>query len=163
MQQLNLGPGKTKRAYRCAYRRGEVDEGPPIATFACQTGCRGAHARACVAGWPGHLVVDDYAGYGSLFGAGVTEVGCMAHARRQFFKLPLANQSPIAGAALPRISELYDIESRGRDLANAERQSLREREARPKLQARQDWLQRTRATVANGGSVTCAMDYSLKR
>ena len=53
---------------------------------------------------------------------------------------------------MQRISELYEIERRGRNLANGGRQSLREREARPKLQARQDWLQRTRA-----------MDDSLQR
>jgi transposase len=83
--------------------------------------------------------------------------------RCQFFELPLANQSLVAGAALPRISDLYEIESRGRNLANAERQSLREREARPKLQARQDWLQRTRDTVADGSRLARAMGYSLKR
>ena len=163
VQQLDLGPGKTKRAYRWAYRSGELDEGPPIAVFDYQTGCCGAHARAFLAGWQGHLVVDDYAGYQALFGAGVTEVGCMARAWCRFVELQLANQSLVAGAALPRISELYEIESRGRDLANAERQSLREREARPKLQAMQDWLQRTRDTVADGGSLARAMDYSLKR
>ena len=103
------------------------------------------------------------AGDPTLFGAGVTEVSCMAHARCRFFELPLANQSLVAGAALQRISELYEIESRGRNLANGKRQSLREREAWPKLQAMQDWLQRTRATVADGGSLARAMNDSLKR
>ena len=65
-------------------------------------------------GWHWSLAGDQ-----ALFGAGVTEVGCIAHARRKFFEWQLANQSLIAGAALPRISELYEIESRGRNLANA--------------------------------------------
>ncbi len=163
VQQLDPGQGKTKRAYLWAYRSGDLDDGPRIAVFDYQTGRSGAHARAFLEGWKGHLVVDDYAGYKALFAAGVIEVGCMAHARRKFFELHKANQSPVAGEALQRISELYEIESRGRELANAERQALREREALPKLQAMQDWLQRTRDTVADGGGLARAIDYSLKR
>ena len=163
MQQLDPGQGKTKRAYLWAYRSGDLDDGPRIAVFDYQTGRSGAHARAFLDGWKGHLVVDDYAGYKALFAAGVIEVGCMAHARRKFFELHKANQNPVAGEALQRISELYEIESRGRELANAERQALREREALPKLQAMQDWLQRTRDTVADGGGLARAIDYSLKR
>jgi hypothetical protein len=40
---------------------------------------------------------------------------------------------------------------------------LRELEALPKLQAMQDWLQRTRDNVADDGGLARAMDYSLKR
>jgi transposase len=163
VQQLDPGQGKTKRAYLWAYRSGDLDDGPRIAVFDYQTGRSGAHARAFLEGWKGHLVVDDYAGYKALFAAGVIEVGCMAHARRKFFELHKANQSPVAGEALQRIAELYEIESRGRELANAERQALREREALPTLQAMQEWLQRTRDTVADGGGLARAIDYSLKR
>jgi transposase len=110
-------------------------------------------------GWKGHLVVDDYADYKALFAAGVIEVGCMAHARRKFFELHKANQGPVAGDALQRIAELYEIESRGRELANSEREC----EASLKLQAMQDWLQGARDTVADGGGLARAIDYSLKR
>jgi transposase len=48
-------------------------------------------------------------------------------------------------------------------LANSERQNLREREVLPKLQAMHEWLQRTRDTVADGGGLARAIDYSLKR
>ena len=38
--------------------------------------------------WKGNLVCDDYAGYKALFiDGGITEVGCMAHARRKFVEL----------------------------------------------------------------------------
>jgi transposase len=108
-------------------------------------------------------VVDDDAGYKALFASGVIAVGCMAYARCKFFELHEADQSPVACEALQRISELYAIESRGRELANAERQALRECEALPKLQAMQDWLEGTRDTVADGGGLARAIDYSLKR
>ena len=140
VQQLDPGKGKTKRAYLWAYRSNDLDEGPGLAVFDYQTGRSGAHARAFLDGWKGHLVVDDYAGYKALFGLGVTEVGCMAHARRKFFELHAANQSPVAAEALRRIAELYEIEGRGRKLDTEQRQHLRAQEADPKLQSLYDWL-----------------------
>jgi transposase len=163
VQQLDPGKGKTKRAYLWAYRSNDLDEGPGITVFDYQTGRSGAHARAFLDGWKGHLVVDDYAGYKALFTLGITEVGCMAHARRKFFDLHVANQSPVAAEALSRIAELYEIETRGRVLDGEQRQQLRAQEAVDKLQALHDWLLSTRQGVANGGSLAKAMDYSLKR
>lgn len=163
LQQLDPGRGKTKRAYLWAYRSNDLDEGPPLAVFDYQGGRSGAHARTFLGDWKGHLVVDDYAGYKALFALGVTEVGCLAHARRKFFELQAANQSPLAAEALRRIAELYAIEARARTLDAAARQLLREQEAVPKLQALHDWLQLTRHSVANGSSLAKALDYSLKR
>jgi len=40
-------------------------------------------ARAFLGEWRGSLVCNDYQGYDALFREGVTEVGCMAHARRR--------------------------------------------------------------------------------
>jgi hypothetical protein len=39
---------------------------------------------------------------------GVTEAGCMAHARRKFFDLHANNQSQIAQQALIYIQRLYE-------------------------------------------------------
>jgi transposase len=38
-------------------------------------------------GWRGKLVTDDFSGYKACFEQGVTEGGCMAHARRKFHEL----------------------------------------------------------------------------
>ena len=48
-------------------------------------------------GWKGALVCDDFSGYKAGFAGGITEGGCMAHARRKFFDLHVSNQSEIAG------------------------------------------------------------------
>lgn len=45
----------------------------------------GEHARNFLQGWKGKLVCDDFGGYKASFELGVTEIGCMAHARRKFF------------------------------------------------------------------------------
>jgi hypothetical protein len=43
------------------------------------------------------------------------ELACWAHARRKFFDLFQASQSPIAQEALNRLAQLYVIEADGRD------------------------------------------------
>jgi transposase len=163
VQQLDPGNGKTKRAYLWAYRSNVLETGPPIVLFDYQTSRSGAHARTFLAGWQGSLMVDDFGGYKQLFTQGVTELGCMAHARRKYFDLNAAQANPIAQEALTRIAALYEIEVRGREMTVAERAELRQTEALPLLTSMHAWLLATRVTVANGGGTAKAIDYSLKR
>lgn len=161
--QLEPGRGRTKRAYLWVYRSNDLDSGPPLVLFDYQPGRNGEHARTFLTGWQGDLVVDDYAGYKALFTQGVREVGCMAHARRKFFDLQVANQSPEAAEALRRIAELYAIEARGRTLDASDRLALRTQLAIPALQTLHAWLLHTRRTTANSSALAKAIDYSLKR
>jgi len=163
VQQLDPGKGKTKRAYLWAYRSNALETGPPLVVFDYQPSRSGAHARSFLSGWSGHLMVDDFGGYKELFRNGVTELGCLAHARRKFFDLNAAQPNALAQEALRRIAALYEIEQRGRGMSIAERTALRQGEALPLLQAMHAWLLATRMTVANGGGTAKAMDYSLRR
>ena len=117
VQQLDPGAGKTKRAYLWAYRSNDLDGDPPIVVFDYQPSRSGEHARTFLGDWQGHLMVDDYGGYKALFKAGVTELACLAHARRKFFELHAQAQMnhPLAAEALGRIGELYAIEADARD------------------------------------------------
>ncbi len=142
--QLDPGAGKTKRATLWAYHSNRLAAGPPIVVFDYQASRSGSHAGAFLAGWQGHLMVDDYAGYKALFKSGIMELACLAHARRKFFDLYAANQSPIAQEALGRIGKLYAIEEAGRGLDTDSRQALRQREAKPVLDALFAWLYATR-------------------
>lgn len=161
--QLDPGAGKTKRAYLWAYHSNRLAAGPPIVVFDYQASRSGRHASDFLSGWQGHLMVDDYAGYKALFRSGVTELACLAHARRKFFDLYAANQSPVAQEALARIGKLYAIEQAGRELDAEGRRALRQREAKPILDALFAWLYATRKGVADGGANAKAIDYSLKR
>ncbi len=161
--QLDPGRGKTKRAYLWAYRSNVLETGPPIVVFDYQPSRAGHHARSFLSGWQGHLMVDDFAGYKMIFTQGVTELGCLAHARRKFFDLNEAQASPIAQEALRRIAALYAIEALGRDMTVEARTVLRQEHAQPLLQSMHDWLLQTRVTVANGGGTAKALDYSLRR
>lgn len=167
--QLDPGSGKTKKAYLWAYRSNDLDEGPRIIVFDYQEGRSGAHARNFLGTWQGHLMVDDYGGYKFLFSneretvQPCIELGCMAHARRKFFDLHKANDSPMALEALQRIGKLYEIEAEGKTLSIAARQQLRAEKSKPALKSLHDWLIETRARTANGGGSAKALDYTLKR
>ena len=161
--QLDPGKGKTHRAYLWAYRSNVLETGLPMVVFDYQTSRAGRHARDFLAGWQGHLMVDDFSGYKALFTEGITELGCLAHARRKFFDLNVAQANPIALEALNRIAALYVVEARGRDMTVEARTQWRQEQAQPLLDSMHDWLRQTRVMVANGGGLAKAIDYSLKR
>ena len=161
--QLDPGKGKTHRAYLWAYRSNGLETGPPIMVFDYQTSRAGRHAQDFLAGWQGHLMVDDFSGYKALFTQGVTELGCVAHARRKFFDLNTAQANPIALEALNRIAALYVIETNARGMTIDARTQWRQEQAQPLLDSMHDWLRETRMMVANGSGLAKAIDYSLKR
>ncbi len=161
--QLDPGKGKTHRAYLWAYRNTMLQTGPPIVVFDYQTSRAGRHAKAFLADWRGQLMVDDFSGYKALFTNGVTELGCMAHARRKFFDLNAAQPNPIALEALNRIAALYAIEHKGKDMDVAARTLWRQAQAQPLLDSLHAWLRCARPLVANGSGTAKAMDYSLRR
>lgn len=163
--QLDPGNGKTRKAYLWAYRSNDLEPGPRIIIFDYQAGRSGRHAQNFLQDWQGHLLVDDYGGYKPLFSSTspCTELGCWAHARRKFFDLHQANNSPMAMEALQRIGMLYAIEAEGKHLTIEDRQQLRTEKSLPALNALHDWLIQTRLQTANGGGSAKALDYTLKR
>jgi transposase len=164
VQQLAPGQGKTQRAYLWAYRSNDLEGDPPLVVFDYQTSRAGRHAANFLQGWRGHLMVDDYAGYKALFQTGgIIELGCLAHARRKFFDLAQATQSPIATRALRHIARLYRIEAQAADWSIAERQVFRARYAQPRLRLYHAWLVKTRLTVPDGSGTAKVIDYTLRR
>src|SRR5690606_11227171 len=123
----------------------------------------GEHARGFLSDWTGKLVCDDYAGYKASFAQGITEIGCMAHARRKFFDLQVAGKSQLAGQALEMIGRLYDVERDIKTLDPASRYEHRQTRARPVADALHRWLQAQRQRVPEGSATAKAIDYSLKR
>ena len=97
---LKPGDGKTHRAYLWAYAPGAFESIKAVVYDFCESRS-GEHARRFLGhgtdkAWKGCLTCDDFSGYKALIASGVTEVGCLAHARRKFFDLHAANQSQIA-------------------------------------------------------------------
>ena len=159
-----LAPGKKKthRAYVWAYCSTPfADLKATVYDFA--PGRAGEHDRAFLGDWRGKLVCDDYAGYKAGFGEGITEIGCLAHARRKFHDLHVANKSELAAQALEYIGALYGIERDLKDLPDHDRQRLRHEQARPIADALHRWMIAQRQKVPDGSGTAKALDYSLKR
>jgi transposase len=163
VRQLDPGSGKTKHAYLWAYRSGVHGGGPPIVVFDYQASRAGAHARAFLQGWRGHLMVDDYVGYKAMFTDGPTELACLAHIRRKFFDVHAASGSPVAEEALQRIARLYAIEQQGAGLDPPQRLALRQQLATPALAELHVWLLASQRTVAAGSGTAKAIEHALKR
>ena len=163
VRQLDPGNGKTRQAYLWAYRSNALDDGPSMVVFDYQTSRAGAHARAFLKDWRGHLMVDDYAGYKALFTAGPIELACLAHIRRKFFDVHAASGSPVAEEALRRIAQLYAIEQQAAGMMPLQRHALREQHSIPALAELHAWLLATQRTVAAGSGTAKAIEHALKR
>jgi transposase len=159
---LNPGSGKTDRAYLWSYSIGAHHPVKAVIYDFAESRA-GSHARDYLGDWRGTLVCDDYAGYKALFSSGVTEAGCLAHARRKFFELHTQNQSLIAAEALDYVGQLYQIERDAAGLPPEERQHLRQSRAKPIADQLHAWLMQQRQKVPNGSASAKAIDYSLKR
>lgn len=131
-----LAPGekKTHRAYVWAYCTTPFADLKAV-VYDFSPSRAGEHARNFLGQWSGKLVCDDFAGYKASFEQGITEIGCMAHARRKFFDLHAANKSQLAEQALHSIAGLYEIERQARHMSDEERWRIRQEKSSPILDA----------------------------
>jgi transposase len=159
---LQPGTGKTHRAYLWAYSPGAFENLRAV-VYDFADSRAGKHAEAFLGDWRGKLVCDDYKGYDVIFGKGVIECGCLAHARRKLFDLHANNQSQIAAAGLRFFSDLYDVEREARDLDAMQRREIRQEKAKPIADALHEWMILQRQKVTDGTGIANALDYSLKR
>ncbi|MEY4591176.1 MAG: hypothetical protein RIR18_71 [Pseudomonadota bacterium] len=159
---LDPGAGKTHRAYLWSYSTGAFDPMKAVVYDFAESRA-GKHAQEFLGDWRGTLICDDYSGYKALLAKGLTEAGCMAHARRKFFDLHASNQSQIAVQALEFFGKLYDVEREVAELEIDERWRIRQSSAKPIADDLHAWLIRQRQLVPNGTATAKAIDYSLKR
>ena len=164
--------GKLKQGYVWAY---VTPKHSPIkaVVYDFAQGRGSEYPNAFLQGFKGKLVCDGYNGYKPLFGRGVTEVGCMAHARRKFYELHVTGQSLISIEALDLFGQLYAVE-REIDEQFEKNQSPTPRDAQIVRQVRQEkakpvadklyaWLQHKRLGTTKNASITKAIEYCLKR
>jgi transposase len=100
--------------------------------------------------WKGKLVTDAFAGYKATFERGVTEVGCVAHARRKFHELWANHGSKVGEQALRYFQLLFKIEDAVAGCTSDERRRIRQRKSRRVAAALHKWLLRQRLLVPDG-------------
>lgn len=167
---LKPGHGKTHRAYLWSYCTTQFNPMKAV-IFDFAESRAGQHVRdflglpgtAQSTGWRGALVTDDFSGYKACFELGVTEAGCMAHARRKFHELWANHGSQVGEQALKFFGELYDVERMVADGTAEHRCDIRQRRSRPVADAMHQWLRQQRQKVPDGSATAKAIDYSLNR
>jgi len=164
---LKPGKGKTHKAYLWSYCTTSYDTVKAVVFDFAETRA-GENAREFLRigqadAWQGTLVCDDYAGYKAMFALGVTEAGCLAHARRKFHELWDPHKSPVAEQALKFFGLLYDVEREVQAVEPDERRRRRQEQARPIAKDFHAWLQAQRGRVPDGSGTARAIDYSLGR
>ena len=162
LKPAGLRDGKTHRAYLWAYAPGAFEAMRAVVYDFCESRA-GEHARAFLGDWRGNLICDDFSGYKASFNQGVTEVGCLAHARRKFFDLHAANKSQIAEHALTQFARVYEIEQQVKDVPTKQRLEVRQQRSRAIMDALHEWMLLQRQQVAGNSATAKALDYSLKR
>jgi transposase len=164
---LAPGTGKTKTARIWTYVRDERPWGslvPPAVLFRYTPDRKGIHPSEHLAHFSGALHADGYAGFDRLFGTGrIRELACFAHARRKYFDLFEATQSPIAKGALDRIGALYAIESEIRGRPPDERCAVRQARAGPLLTDLHAWQLAMLRQLSKKSELASAIRYSLSR
>ncbi|MGZ5227483.1 MAG: IS66 family transposase, partial [Burkholderiales bacterium] len=163
---LDPGRGKTRTGRLWTYVRDERpcgSEQAPAVLFRYAPDRRGERPREHLAPFSGVLQADAYAGFGHLYGERIQEAACWAHARRGFYELHQASQSPLAAEALERISALYAIESEIRGRPPDERARIRQARAGPLLDSLREWLRHTLTRVSKKSDLAKAISYVLTR
>ena len=163
---LDPGRGKTKTGRLWTYVRDDrpaASEQSPAVLFRYAPDRRGEHPKEHLKPFTGILQADAYAGFGHLYGERIREAACWAHARRTFYELHEANQSPVAAEALERIGALYAIEAEIRGRPPDERIAIRQARAGPLLESLREWLRHTLARVSKKSELAKAISYILSR
>ena len=167
---LKPGHGKTHRAYLWSYCTTQFNPFKAV-VFNFTDSRGGQHVRDFLGlpgteqtpGWKGKLVTDDFSGYKACFELGVTEVGCMAHARRKFHELWVNHQSQVGEQALKFFGALYEVEREVAGSGAQQRCGVRRRRSRPVADALHQWLVEHRQKVPDGSATAKAIGYSLNR
>jgi hypothetical protein len=167
VQVLNE-PGKAaeSKSYMWVWRTGDVDR--PIVLFDYDTRRSGDVVTLLLGDYQGYLQTDDYGSYLRIgASAGVTHLGCMAHARRKFIdaqKVMPSKKGKVSKAdvAVERIAVLYRIEVGIKDKTAAERYVIRQQKSIPQVNKIRAWLDKALENTLPKGKAGVAIAYMHK-
>jgi transposase len=162
--QVLKEPGKAAQSTSYMWVRVGGPPTQPIKLFDYADSRRGTVAQRLLTRYQGYIQTDDYAGYNSVCTqAGITQLGCWAHARRKFVEAQKANakqkKTGKADVAVSMIAKLYAIEKQGKEKSADERYRLRQEHAIPQLNAIREWLDKTLHSTLPKGLLGKALGY----
>ena len=163
------GRGTTKQGRLWTYVRDDRPAGskePAAVWFAYSPDRKGEHPRRHLQEFRGTLQADGYAGFNGLYDRAkepLLEAACWAHARRKFYDVHQATDSPLAREALERVGALYGIEAEVRGQLPEARQRVRQARAGPLLEALHRFLHATLKQISKKSELSGAIRYALSR
>lgn len=161
------GQNKSKTARLWVYARDESawsGAASPAVWYQFSTSRGAEHPTKHLKPYTGYAHADAYAGYNDVYRtAGVKEMACMAHVRREFYSLYESLKLPVAGEAVLRIGKLYDVETQARGLSPAERAALRQEYAKPIFDELEIWLKEQLGKISGKTPLAKAIRYALGR
>ena len=150
----------------CIRDRPAGNPAPAAAWYRYSPDRKGEHPREHLHKYRGILQADAYGGWAQLYGGGVVEAACWAHARRPWWELyQSSGRAPdsLAAQALRRIKALYEIEAEIRGQPPDFRREQRRARAGPLLKDMHGWLTNLLARVSAKSEIAQAIGYSLVR
>ncbi|TAN15272.1 MAG: IS66 family transposase [Chitinophagaceae bacterium] len=151
--------GKTHLGYFWVY----TDSIHGLAYFDYQPGRGREGPEEILKDFKGYIQTDGYEVYEQFDKrADITQLCCMAHARRKFHEA-LNNDKARAGYALTQIRLLYDIERECKDYTDEARKKIRQQKAVPILNELGKWMQDEYIKVPPKSAIGLALAYSLNR
>jgi transposase len=164
---LDPGRGRTKTGRLWVYARDDRPWGgadPPAAVYFYSPDRRAERPATHLQDFRGVLQVDGYAGFERLTTPGnIVLAACWAHARRKFYEVHQATDSPIAAEALRRIAELYAIETSIRGQTSTGRKSARQAKSLSLVNAMKVWLETQLTHIPPRSGLADAIRYALTR
>lgn len=152
--------GTTHTGYHWVYFS-PVDK---LACFDYRPGRDRAGPKNFLKGFSGAMQTDGYNAYDQFNeNKNITQLACMAHARR-YFEKALDNDNERAEYMLLKIQELYQVESLAREkgLSYEERYLLRQKESVDILEEMKNWLDANLPKVLPKSAIGKAVLYMLK-
>jgi transposase len=172
IRTLAPGKGKTNLSRFWCYAvdpRPYAGPGQPAVLYRYSADRKGERPQTHLDGFRGYLHADAFSGYQALYrpdgrnAPQVQHVACLAHARRKFFEIFDATQSPIAAEALRRIQDLYAVEDDISGHPAAHRRTERQARAKPLLDDFHAWAIAQRRRLSSKAPLAKAFQYALNR
>lgn len=152
-------PGATHKGYHWVY----FDPGNKLVLFDYQKTRGREGPEDLLKNFSGYLQTDGYTAYNNLKnGANITQLACMAHARRKF-EHAKENDPALATEALLMFGRLYEVErdAREKKLSHEEISVLRQEKSAPVLLEMETWLKEKLNKVLPKSAIGQAIAYTL--
>ncbi len=165
--QVMNEPGKrnTSKSYIWAYRSAIPDK--KLMLYEYQPSREGKWPEQLLSDFKGYLQTDGYKGYNwAKTKADITQLGCMAHARRPFAELvKIAKTTGKSHQAIAYIKKIYAVEKQAKTigLSPEQRKSLRLEKAKPHLDKLLEWVEKSLKTAVPNSKLANGLLYIHER